>query len=557
MVRAVTLMAVLTLASVANSQPPSRMTHAQVVAIGSEVLALVRADSAHSIVAHCRPELHFAQYGRGSGSGNVAAGMLQLAFRDAVTFAGAGADGPVGGADGCVNLAHTGNGGLAATVDLLDCVHLHSAALGLGGTFSRADLWALAGTAAVVAAMPSESVASVALRFRSGRQDAADCSTADVGRYPDPEGDLDSVLAVFETRLGLTKREIVALMGAHSIGRAEMLNSGYEGAWLDKSTLQFLVGPRYYGGLLRHRWSKNRSGGTSPSNAPLFQWEHGGIRSHIMLSTDMALVYDIAAAQGAGLSGDVQCGPALSMIARRSSHEGGLAPPCEAQADSASRVTRSIAEEYAQEAMGQALWARDFSLAFTKLVELGFSDGSDLASQQARTLGPASIISIHSLRTDAASALWSSPVAQDDGVPIGRGGSSVFKIVVPAVAGVVVAGVAILAITLLRRRQRQSRVTTVGKGFLIAPVTKAPVLVAWTEPADGGGTLAAAADANAGGAAVSRFAFGTGTAINHEAADVDERPVRLPRAIDTYLGLWSLDGIGDRSRSASRFVASD
>jgi hypothetical protein len=546
----VLLMTALVLAPLAKPSS-AEMNHNQVGTIGSEVVALVRADDANPIVSLCQGELYFAQSTLGSRSGNVAAGMLQLAFRDAVTFVG-GAEGPIGGPDGCVDLTHDGNGGLAATVDLLDCVHSHSAALGLGGAFSRADLWALAGTAAVVAAMPSESIASVALRFRSGRQDAADCSTADVGRYPNPEGGLDSVLAVFETRLGFTKREIVALMGAHSIGRARMHNSGYAGAWLHNIKLQALNGPQYYQSLLGYRWAKHRSGGTSSSNAPLFQWEHGGIRSHIMLSTDMALVYDMADAQVAGKEGGareseaVQCGPALAgAVARPSSHDGGRSSPCTAA------VTRSVVEEYAQETSGQALWARDFAFAFAKLVELG-----------SRTLGPASIISINSLRPDAASGLLSAPVAQDGAVPIERGASSVFKIVVPVAAGVVLAGVAILVFTVLRHQSR--RVTTVGRVLLpspVAPVTtvanlKASVVVAWAEP-DEGASVAAHADADR--TAVSRCAVGGLAAMTMklEAADVDERSVPLSRAIDTYLGVWSLDGIGDRSRSASRFVAND
>jgi hypothetical protein len=551
------------------------MTHDQVVAIGSEVLALVRGDGANPILERCRRELQLAQFGRGSRSGNVAAGMLQLAFRDAVTFVGADVDGPLGGPDGCVNLTHSGNAGLAATVDLLDCVHSYSAALSLGGTFSRADLWALAGTAAVVAAMPSESVLSVALLFRSGRRDAADCDTADIGRYPNAEGSLVSLLAVFETRLGFTKREIVALMGAHSIGRAEVRNSGYEGVWLHDTALRYLHGSRYYRGLLRRRWTKNRSGGTGASNAPLFQWEHGGIRSHIMLSTDMALVYDIgdADAQNAAETGKgelVQCGPALAAVARRSSHEDGFVLRCSAEPEGPLRLTRAIVEEYAQENTGQALWATDFALAFTKLVELGFKDGLGLASrsERARSLGPASIISVKSLRTGIASALMSTAsVGQDDGVPIERGGVNVFKIIVPAVGGVVLAAFAVLAITLLRRHQGRratTRITTLTP--VPQPVGRRaqhPVMVAWTEP-DRVGASAAATDTDAASTAFSRYALGglttsvvTAIKLQDAAHDADKASVPVTRAIDTYMDVWGLDGIGDRSRSASRFVANE
>ena len=38
-------------------------------------------------------------------------------------------------------------------------------------------------------------------------------------------------LQVFIDRMGFTNEETVALMGAHSLGRMDFNNSGYEGVW--------------------------------------------------------------------------------------------------------------------------------------------------------------------------------------------------------------------------------------------------------------------------------------------------------------------------------------
>jgi cytochrome c peroxidase len=153
--------------------------------------------------------------------------MIRLAFHDAVTFAGATANSaaPVAGPDGCIDLSMPENAGLAATVELLACLQANSVAVRKGPPFSRADLWALAGSTAVILSLAPKA-ASTTVVFRSGRKDAADCSAADLGRYPHAESTLRAVLELFQSRLGFAQRELVALMGAHSIGRAQLEHSG-------------------------------------------------------------------------------------------------------------------------------------------------------------------------------------------------------------------------------------------------------------------------------------------------------------------------------------------
>jgi hypothetical protein len=96
--------------------------------------------------------------------------MVRLAFHDAATFAGVGV---AGGPDGCIDLSDKeGNGGLEQTVALLDCVRANSSARALGA-FSRADLWALAGSAAALGGMrapPIHAIRSCAVALLPGLQ---------------------------------------------------------------------------------------------------------------------------------------------------------------------------------------------------------------------------------------------------------------------------------------------------------------------------------------------------------------------------------------------------
>jgi catalase (peroxidase I) len=69
--------------------------------------------------------------------------------------------------------------------------------------------------------------------FRWGRVDVAECPF-DEDRHADAEGNLDTTLEWAVGQLGLTHEEVVALMGAHTLGRAEPENSGYDGEWVNQ-----------------------------------------------------------------------------------------------------------------------------------------------------------------------------------------------------------------------------------------------------------------------------------------------------------------------------------
>jgi L-ascorbate peroxidase len=146
--------------------------------------------------------------------------MIRLAWHDAGTY---NAIDGTGGANGSIRFTpeseHGANAGLAwARSKLEDIKAIHSA-------ISYADLYQLASVVAV------EFMGGPAIPFRLGRKDAQgpDQCTPD-GRLPDATKTEDHLRDIFY-RMGFVDKDIVALSGAHCVGRAHADRSGFEGAW--------------------------------------------------------------------------------------------------------------------------------------------------------------------------------------------------------------------------------------------------------------------------------------------------------------------------------------
>ncbi|KAI1205480.1 heme peroxidase [Annulohypoxylon truncatum] len=95
-----------------------------------------------------------------------------------------------------------------------------------------ADLWTLAGAVAISAMGGPE------IEWRGGRSDFEDEKDERVpprGRLPDGALGADHLRSVFY-RMGFDDREIVALSGAHSLGRCHIDRSGFEGKWVNNPT---------------------------------------------------------------------------------------------------------------------------------------------------------------------------------------------------------------------------------------------------------------------------------------------------------------------------------
>lgn len=71
------------------------------------------------------------------------------------------------------------------------------------------------------------------IEFKPGRTDYVDDSKLPPrGRLPDGAQGSDHIRFVFY-RMGFSDQEIVALSGAHNLGRCHSDRSGFEGAWVN------------------------------------------------------------------------------------------------------------------------------------------------------------------------------------------------------------------------------------------------------------------------------------------------------------------------------------
>ncbi|GFG18554.1 cytochrome c peroxidase, mitochondrial [Aspergillus udagawae] len=137
------------------------------------------------------------------------------------------------------------------------------------------DLWTLAGVAAV------QELGGPTIPWRPGRQDADSTACPPDGRLPIASKGPPHLRAIFY-RMGFNDREIVALSGAHALGRARTDRTGYEGPW-DFSPTVFTN--EFFRLLVEEEWLKREWDG------PL-QYTDKTTKTLMMLPTDMALIED-------------------------------------------------------------------------------------------------------------------------------------------------------------------------------------------------------------------------------------------------------------------------
>lgn len=93
------------------------------------------------------------------------------------------------------------------------------------------------------------------------------------GRLPDASKDQKHIRAIFG-RMGFDDREMVALSGAHSLGRAHTDRSGYDGPW-DFSPTVF--SNELFRLLVDEKWSWRKVGATySTFERRIADTEHSG-----------------------------------------------------------------------------------------------------------------------------------------------------------------------------------------------------------------------------------------------------------------------------------------
>ncbi|KAI5285982.1 heme peroxidase [Ascosphaera aggregata] len=179
-----------------------------------------------------------------------------------------------GGSDGATirhspEANHGANAGLEAAREFLEPVKAKFPWI------SYADLYTLGGVCAV------QELSGPNIPWRPGRQDADASACTPDGRLPDATQGQKHIRDIFY-RMGFNDQEIVALCGAHSLGRAHPNRSGFDGPW-DFSPTMFTN--EFFKLLINEKWNWRKWNGPA-------QYTDITSQSLMMLPTDMALIQD-------------------------------------------------------------------------------------------------------------------------------------------------------------------------------------------------------------------------------------------------------------------------
>jgi len=143
---------------------------------------------------------------------------------------------------------------------------------------STADCWALAGAYAV------EFTGGPKIPVATGRVDQADGSKCPPnGRLPDAAQGAQHLRDIFY-RMGFNDQEIVALSGAHTLGRCHRVRSGFDGPW---TTKPLVFDNEYFTNILNLEWKEVEIKETGRK-----QFADVATGKLMMLPTDMALKSD-------------------------------------------------------------------------------------------------------------------------------------------------------------------------------------------------------------------------------------------------------------------------
>ena len=189
-------------------------------------------------------------------AGEFVGGLVRLAFHDAAEFDPGSSDNLR--SDGCVDLTNDGNAGLGPIIEQLDEMWMPYCP-----QISRADFWVLAAKTAIeesTSYVPSEygrnvnldgcdlatgdgcthgggrrsllrgdgTLEEFVLPFRYGRVDVGACAVDTAVRLPSSESGPSEIEQKIMHKFDLDAKHAVALMGAHTLGRCDMNNSGYK-----------------------------------------------------------------------------------------------------------------------------------------------------------------------------------------------------------------------------------------------------------------------------------------------------------------------------------------
>ncbi|KAF9264113.1 heme peroxidase [Marasmius fiardii PR-910] len=164
---------------------------------------------------------------------------------------------------------HGANAGLHVARNLMEKVKKEFPWISYG------DLWTLGGVAAV------QEMGGPKVPWRPGRIDGVAADATPDGRLPDASQGSDHVRQIFY-RMGFNDQEIVALIGAHALGRCHTDRSGFTGPWTFSPTT---FTNDFYKLLFDEKWVWKKWNGPK-------QLEDKSTGTLMMLPTDYVLVQD-------------------------------------------------------------------------------------------------------------------------------------------------------------------------------------------------------------------------------------------------------------------------
>lgn len=142
------------------------------------------------------------------------------------------------------------------------------------------DLWTLAGVTAIQAMNGPE------IKWSPGRTDYVDDSKLPPrGRLPDGALGSDHLRHIFY-RMGFNDQEIVALSGAHNLGRCHADRSGFDGAWVNAPTR---FSNTYFKLMISEEW---REKVLDNGVRQFVHYDEDSEEELMMLPTDLALIQD-------------------------------------------------------------------------------------------------------------------------------------------------------------------------------------------------------------------------------------------------------------------------
>ena len=285
---------------------------------------------------------------------NVGA-LVRLAFHDS---AGGGGAWGAGGPNGCIDDTEPANKGLTEVRAQLDAVRSPQ----WDEVVSRADFFNLAAavatevastisnmSAAVQSGLPVDIAGPVKLPWRTGRIDDVTCAGKDVGKLPSAAGTWADTAARFGA-FGMSPTQVVAILGAHALGRCQAVNSGFEGGWTQH---QSSFSNEYFRLYVAKPWQQAAAGSDvwiGAGNAP------GGRPAElIMLRSDIQLGLETKNA-----AGDETC-QSVDVA-----HNDGGVPPSVCP-------HTAVYERVLTYAADQAVWLEDYAVAWQLMTEFGYS----------------------------------------------------------------------------------------------------------------------------------------------------------------------------------------